>query len=107
MPDEIPDEAPEPPPKKKGKQASGDGKLFKISDDDGSVGYELVSDSPPYKMEMLEDDACFILGTPAGPAGYIWKGKNSSPDERKKAIEYADKYIEENDLPKHTEIQVK
>jgi len=105
IPDELPEEAPEAPPKTSGQKPSGEGRLFKISDEDGEIGYELVSDEPPYSMSMLEDDAVFILGSPAGPAGYIWKGKDSSSDERKKAMEYADKYIEQNDLPKHTQIE--
>ena len=79
IPDELPEEAPETaPPKGKGSQPSGEGKLFKISEEDGEVGYELVSDEPPYSQSMLEADAVYILGSPAGPAGYIWKGKDSS-----------------------------
>ena len=86
IPDELPEEAPEAPPKTSGQKPSGEGRLFKISDEDGEIGYSLVSDEPPYSMSMLEDDAVFILGSPAGPAGYIWKGKDSSPDERKKEL---------------------
>ena len=80
--------------------------MFKIEEqEDGEVGYELVSDEPPYSQSMLESDAVYILGSPAGPAGYIWKGKESSAEERAKAMEYADKYIEKNELPKHTQIE--
>ena len=32
---------------------------------------------------MLEPDSCYILGTPQGPAAYVWKGKESSAEERK------------------------
>ena len=64
----MPEEAPETaPPKGKGAQPSGQGKLFKISEEDGEVGYELVSDEPPYTQSMLEADAVYILGSPAGP----------------------------------------
>ena len=82
IPDELPEEAPETaPPKGKGSQPSGEGKLYKISEEDGEVGYELVSDQPPYSQSMLEADAVYILGSPAGPAGYIWKGKDSSQEK--------------------------
>jgi len=106
LPDDIADEAPEEAPPKGKSTRSGQGKLFRISDDSGDVSYSLVSDTPPYSQEMLESDAVYILGTPQGPAAYVWKGKDSSSEERKQALDYAMKYIEENDLPHHTQLDV-
>ena len=42
----------------------------------------MISETPPYAQNMLEDDKVYILGSPAGPAIYIWKGKESSKEER-------------------------
>jgi len=106
LPDDIADEAPENAPSKGKGAHSGAGKLFKISDEDGDVSYSLVSDTPPYSQDMLEPDSCFILGTPQGPAAYVWKGKDSSAEERKQAVAYCEKYIEENDLPRHTQFEI-
>lgn len=105
LPDDIADEADEAP--SKGKQGhSGAGKLFKISDEDGEVSYELVSETPPYSQQMLESENCFILGTPDGPAAYIWKGRESSKEERQKAVTYAETYMANNDLPAHTQLEI-
>ena len=82
MPDEIAEEAPEEAPSKGKQQQSGAGKLYKVSDEDGEVEYSLVSDEPPYSQSMLETDTVYVLGTPSGPAIYVWKGRESSKEER-------------------------
>ena len=87
VPDEIKEEADEDGPAKTACPGSSkEGRLYKINDEDGDgeIEYEIVSDSPPYSQAMLDSSACYILGNPSGPSGYIWKGKNSSSEERSK-----------------------
>ena len=56
IPDELPEEAPETaPPKSSGSKPSGEGKLYKISEEDGEVGYSLVSDEPPYRFLIFKN----------------------------------------------------
>ncbi|CAG5104331.1 Oidioi.mRNA.OKI2018_I69.chr1.g1201.t1.cds [Oikopleura dioica] len=106
IPDDIPDEAPEDAPAKKGAPRSGAGKLFKVSGEDGEVDYSLVAEEGPYEQSLLEDENVFVLASVDGPAIYVWKGKNSSPEERSKAIDYCNQYMEKNDLPAHTQFEI-
>jgi len=94
MPEEIPDEAPEAPPKKKGKQNSGEGKLYKISDeneDDGSGSKAIYKIVDSEREEIGEADwgifrstDCYLISytyeTPKGkPESYVyyWLGNSA------------------------------
>ena len=68
--------------------------------------YSLVAEEGPYEQSMLEDENVFVLASADGPAIYVWKGKNSSAEERSQAIDYCNQYMEKNDLPAHTQFEI-
>jgi len=68
-----------------------DKKLFRLSDESGSMTFELVSEGSNVSRELLNDDDVFIFDV--GNQIYAWVGAKSSNDEKKLAMKYAQDYI--------------
>ena len=48
-----------------------------------------------FKNQNLSGD-CFLIDAAAANKVFVWKGKDANPEERKAAIENADKFIQQN-----------
>jgi gelsolin len=68
-------------------------KLFRLSDAaDGGVKFEAVH--PPLYSTLSSADAFLLDDThSACPTMYVWLGKESSLNERRLAVQYAQKYL--------------
>lgn len=91
---------------RKGRTMAKDTKvmLFKVSDASGDLECECISEKLPFHQDMLSGSDVHLVTN--GEQIYVWKGREASSDERKAAFTFADKFIETNDLPKHTQITV-
>ena len=47
-----------------------------------------------YNLNLSGD--CFLIDAAAANKVFVWKGKDANPEERKAAIENADKFIQQN-----------
>lgn len=67
--------------------------LYRISDASGTLLFDVVH--PPTKASLSSKDA-FLLDPSAGasrPAIYVWIGKESSLNEKRMAIQYAQRFL--------------
>jgi hypothetical protein len=80
-------------------------KLFRISDDSGSVNFEAI-DLPDGKLhkEMLHSGDVFLVHGRNGKV-YLWVGRGASLDEKREAMKHAVQYISSNNLPKSTAVE--
>lgn len=78
-------------------------KLFKVSDEGGSLQTTEVTERPLVR-EMLETNDVFVLV--AGGAVSAWVGKGASPAEKKAAMSTAVKFLETNKLPNTTPVRL-
>ena len=79
----------------------GELKLFKVSDASGTMVKSEVA-TGTLEQKMLTTEEVYILDNVAEV--YVWVGKKASADERKKGMEYGQKYTEEGGRPKHTKL---
>jgi len=71
--------------------------IFKVSDASGKLTFTEV----PFKRTSLHEDDAFVVST--GPIVFVWVGKNATANEKKQALSFAQKYLNEHhDLPKTT-----
>lgn len=63
-------------------------KMFKLSDADGKLTMTAVD----FKKENLNSNDAFLIDN--GKMIYIWRGKNSSKEEKRMALPYSQKYKE-------------
>jgi len=74
--------------------------LYKVSDVTGEMATELVKSGDLSKDDLEGDDA-YLVST--GAFGiWIWLGRHASMDERKAAMVLGEKFIADNNLPRHT-----
>ncbi|VDO44649.1 unnamed protein product, partial [Onchocerca flexuosa] len=76
--------------------------LWRVSDEMGKMSVQMVSQGN-FKYDQLESKDAFILDACNGGI-FVWIGKNCSPDERKKAMDYAAKYIELEGRSKNVQV---
>jgi len=70
-------------------------KLFRLSDRTGNLAFEFVEEGHrKITPGHFKSDDVYLLDK--GYIIYIWIGKDASPEEKKKAMIYAQKYIAEN-----------
>jgi len=70
-------------------------KLFRLSDKTGALKFDFVAEGHrTIKPEMFQSDDVYLLDK--GYMVYVWIGKNSSQEEKKKAMAYAQKFIMDN-----------
>jgi hypothetical protein len=65
-------------------------KLFRLSDASGKMEFTKIAEGKLSK-DQLDTNDVFIID--AGEEILVWVGKNTSPDERKKALMYAKSYL--------------
>jgi len=72
-------------------------KLLRLSDSTGSLTFTEVADGDKVKKNLLNSDDVFVLDT--GYEIFAWVGKNSSLQERKNALQYAQEYLNKGSAP--------
>ncbi|XP_048584453.1 gelsolin-like protein 1 [Nematostella vectensis] len=89
---------PEGKPKKDKKPESKLEKvLSKLSDASGHLVFSEVSRGSAVKRSQLNTNDVFIMDS--GDHCYVWSGKGSSVDERRRAMEFAHNYLMKSDSP--------
>uniref|UniRef100_A0A7N6BWP7 Macrophage-capping protein n=2 Tax=Anabas testudineus TaxID=64144 RepID=A0A7N6BWP7_ANATE len=80
--------------------------LYLVSDAAGSMKTSVVAEKNPFKQSMLSQNDCYILDNGADNKIFVWKGQNASAEERRAALTVANKFIQEKNYPKNTQVQV-
>jgi len=80
----------------KDEDVSTEKSLWKLSDASGDLKFEKVSEGT-VKRDGLSSDDAFVFDT--GAKVFAWIGKGASTDERKKALGYAQSYLEKEGRP--------
>lgn len=80
--------------------------LYLISDAAGAMKTTVVAEKNPFKQSMLSDKDCYILDNVGDKTIFVWKGKESSKNERSAALGAANKFIKEKNYPSTTKIMV-
>jgi len=76
-------------------------KLYRLSDAKGTMAFTLEKSGDISKQDLDSKDA-FILDN--GSEVFVWIGKQSSPQERKLGMQYAEQYLQQNGRPPFTPI---
>ncbi|CAG9538268.1 unnamed protein product [Cercopithifilaria johnstoni] len=76
--------------------------LWRVSDEKGKMNVTMVSKGN-FQYNQLESKDAFILDT-CNSGIYVWIGKNCTQNERKKAMTYANKYIELQKKSKNAQV---
>ncbi|KAF5909401.1 gelsolin-like, partial [Clarias magur] len=82
------------------------GTLYMVSDAAGSMKTSIVSQSSPFKQEMLSPSECYILDNGVDGKVFLWKGPKATDAERKAAMNAAEQFIKQQNYSKNTLIQV-
>jgi len=72
-------------------------RLFQLSDASGKLEFKEVGKGAAIKRSMLDSNDVFILDT--GAEVYTWIGRGASPDEKKKAMQFAQDYLQKHNKP--------
>jgi len=73
--------------------------IYKVSDASGKLQFTEVE----FKKSSLHEDDAFVVST--GPVVFVWVGIKATVNEKKNALSFAQKYLNEHhDLPKTTPI---
>jgi len=65
--------------------------LYKVSDADGSIGFEKIKEPGDISMEDLDPADVFVLD--AGCECFVWVGSNASPTEKHNGFGYAHRHL--------------
>ena len=68
--------------------------IFRLSDESGTPEFEKIL--PPYSKASLSSDDVFLVDAASNsshPAIYIWIGRNASLNEKRLALQYAQRYL--------------
>jgi len=76
--------------------------LFQLSDASGKMEFKEVGKGASAKRSLLNSDDVFILDT--GAEVFAWIGKGASVDEKKKAMHFAQDYLQKFNRPLFTPI---
>jgi len=77
-------------------------KLFRLSDASGKLEFTEVGSGASVKRNLLDSNDVFILDT--GAEVFAWIGKGASPDEKAKALQFAQDYLKKYNRPAYTPI---
>ncbi|XP_035032640.1 scinderin like a [Hippoglossus stenolepis] len=80
--------------------------LYLISDAAGDMKTTKVADKNPFQQDMLSNSDCYILDTGGHNTIFVWKGKKASTEERKAALDAANKFIKDKNYPQNTKVLV-
>jgi len=75
----------------------GERKMFKVSDEDGSLDMEDVAEGDAISKDLLTRDDVYIINT--GSHCYCWVGAGASVDERRNGLAYATNYLNKTETP--------
>jgi len=73
-------------------------KAFKLSDASGKLQFTEV----PFKKSSLVEDDVFVFST--GSMVFVWIGNRASHNEKKSALQFAQTFINQSDIPKTSPI---
>eukprot|EP01111_Echinosteliopsis_oligospora_P001710 TRINITY_DN124_c0_g1_i1.p1 TRINITY_DN124_c0_g1~~TRINITY_DN124_c0_g1_i1.p1 ORF type:complete len:375 (+),score=121.39 TRINITY_DN124_c0_g1_i1:25-1125(+) len=74
-----------------------EGELHRLSDASGKMSFTEVAKGANIKRSMLDSNDVFILDT--GSAVFAWVGQKASVGEKKKAMMFAQEYVNKANLP--------
>jgi len=77
-------------------------RLFHLSDATGKMVFKEIANGSACKRNLLNSDDVFILDT--GAEVLAWIGKGASPDEKKKALGFAQDYLKTYNRPAYLPI---
>jgi len=77
-------------------------KLFRVSDESGSLEFSEVASDADVTADKLDGSDVFILDT--GAEIFAWIGKDSSSQERKQSLRFAEDYLQNNNRPAYLPI---
>ncbi|XP_037626684.1 scinderin like a [Sebastes umbrosus] len=80
--------------------------LYLISDAAGSMRTTMVQDKNPFQQDQLSQSECYILDNGGNNKIFVWKGQDANADERKAALNAAEKFIKDKNYPRKTQVQV-
>jgi len=72
-------------------------RLFQLSDASGKMEFKEVGRGATVKRRLLDSNDVFILDT--GAEVFAWIGKGASPEEKKKALGFAQTYLKDFNRP--------
>lgn len=75
----------------------GTKRLLKVSDADGKLQCTVVAEGAKVKRDQLDTDDVFIFDTVAEV--YVWVGKGANANERKSALNFAQRYLKDYKRP--------
>ncbi|KAM9206332.1 gelsolin isoform 3-T3 [Dugong dugon] len=81
-------------------------KLYKVSNDAGTMVVSLVADENPFAQGALRSEDCFILDHGTDRKIFVWKGKQANVEERKAALKTASDFISKMGYLKQTQVSV-
>jgi len=76
--------------------------LFQLSDSTGQMVFKQVGTGSGVKKSLLDHDDVFILDT--GAEVFAWIGRGASPDEKAKALGFAQDYLTKYNRPAYLPI---
>jgi len=76
--------------------------LMKMSDTGGVVSFAEIATGATINKSLLTSDDVYILDN--GEEIFVWVGKHASANEKRCAMDFAQKYLEEHNLPPFTPI---
>ncbi|XP_063789984.1 villin-1 [Pseudophryne corroboree] len=79
-------------------------KLYQVSDNSGNLMVQEVA-TTPLTQDLLNHSDCYLLDQ-GGMKIFVWKGKDSSKEEKKQAMERALNFIKAKNYPPSTNIEV-
>lgn len=82
---------------KKKTQTKGERKMFRVSDEDGSLDMDEIASGDAVSSSLLTQDDVYIINT--GEHCYCWVGAGASVDERKNGLTYASSYLNKTTTP--------
>ncbi|XP_055364192.1 villin-1, partial [Betta splendens] len=93
----VPDDGP-------GDAPGGSVKLYHVFENSGNLVVQEVA-AQPLTQDLLSSSDCYILDQ-GGSSVMVWKGKNSSKEERREALNRAMGYIKAKKYPSSTTVEV-
>jgi len=72
-------------------------RLFQLSDASGSLTFKEIAKGAAVKKSLLDPNDVFILDT--GAEVFAWIGKGASVGEKKKAMQFAQEYLQKYNRP--------
>lgn len=78
------------------------GELYRLSDASGKFEFKEVAKGDKIKRSHLDSNDVFILST--GAQVFAWVGKKASVGEKRKALQFAQEYVNKAGLPVHVSV---